>query len=478
MIKATRYLKFLFLILIVLSSCITGERGTKEKLDSVEKENDLTRIMKSGKLRAVVDYNSTNYFVYRGQPMGFKYELLRRLADDMGVRLEISVSNNLQETFEGLANEQYDVVAKNLTITKRRNDKIDFTVPLEQTRQVLIQKKPDNWKEMSRRTLEESLIRNQLELAGKRIHVQKNTAYYRRLSNLSEEIGAEIDIVEDSIYGVEQLVALVAQGEIDYTVCDENVAKVNQTYYPNLDISTPISFPQNIAWAVRKDSEQWLNYLNTWIINFKKTSTFRVIYNKYFENSRSQQMVKSDYHSITGGKISPFDDIIKKESATAGYDWRFIAAIIYRESMFDPYAESWAGAIGLMQVMPESADLFRMNEFEEPDQNVKVGVKLLKWLDDHFKEEIPDSTERVKFVLASYNVGLGHVKDAQRLAEKYDRNPTVWQDNVDYFLLNKSASKYYKDPVVKWGYCRGDEPYNYVNKVLNTYRNYQNIIEK
>ncbi|MGD9931209.1 MAG: transporter substrate-binding domain-containing protein [Mangrovibacterium sp.] len=434
--------------------------------------------MKSGKLRAVVDYNSTNYFIYRGKPMGFKYELLQHLANDMGIRLEISVSNNLQETFEGLNKKRYDLVAKNLTVTRNRNELIEFTIPLEQTRQVLVQRKPEQWKEMTPMAIEDSLIRNQLDLAGKRIHVQMNTAYYKRLVNLSDEIGGEIEIVQDSIFGVEQLVSMVAKGEIDYTVCDENVARVNQSYYPNLDVETPVSFPQNIAWAVRHNSPEWLNYLNTWILNFKSTPTYKALYKKYFENSRSSAMANSDYHSITGGKISPFDDLIKQESETAGLDWRLVAAIIYQESRFDPTAESWAGAYGLMQILPESADMFNIFDYEEPRNNIKVGINLIKWLEKNFLEEVPDSVERMKFVLAAYNVGLGHVKDAQRLAEKYNKIPIVWTNNVDYFLLNKSAAKFYKDPVVKWGYCRGEEPYQYVNKVTNTYRHYANIIGK
>lgn len=469
------YIPFIALILVVLLFSCDGRKNRKDDESSARK-NDLTRIMKSGQLRAVVDYNSTNYFIYRGKPMGFKYELLKHLAEDMGVQLEISVSNNLQETFEGLQDEQYDLVAKNLTVTKKRDEIIAFTLPLEQTRQVLVQRKPDNWRTLPHHALEDSLIRNQLDLAGKTIYVQKNTAYYRRMVNLSDEIGEEIDIVQDSIYGVEQLVSMVANGEIDYTVCDENVAKVNQTFYPNLDISTPVSFPQNIAWAVRNGSEEWLKYLNNWIRNFRKTTTYAVLYNKYFENSRSSTMASSGYHSIRDGNISPFDEMIKDAAQRAGLDWRFLAAMIYRESRFDPDAESWAGAYGLMQIMPETADLVRMNEYEEPEQNIRVGVRLLEWLNKNLKPDVPDSTQRVKFVLAAYNVGLGHVKDAQRLAEKYDKNPEIWDDNVDYYLLNKSASKFYSDPVVRWGYCRGEEPYNYVNRVLETYRDYRNII--
>ncbi|MGQ7869615.1 transporter substrate-binding domain-containing protein [Sunxiuqinia sp. sy24] len=477
MSKTHIYIQFVsFLLVVLLFSCTGKKRAERE--DALSRKNDLTRIMKSGQLKAVVDYNSTNYFIYRGKPMGFKYELLKQLAKDMGVELEISVSNNLEETFEGLNNGRYDLVAKNLTVTKKRDETIAFTRPLEQTRQVLVQRKPPNWRNLSSKAINDSLIRNQLYLAGKTIYVQKNTSYYRRLVNLSDEIGEEINIVQDSIYGVEQLVSMVANGEIDYTVCDENVAKVNQTFYPNLDIDTPVSFPQNIAWAVRNGSDEWLKYLNNWIRNFRKTTLYAVLYNKYFENSRSSGMVNSSYHSIGGGNISPFDDLIKETADQSGLDWRFLAAIIYRESRFDPEAESWAGAYGLMQIMPESADLVRMNEFEEPKHNIRVGVRILQWLDKNLKSAVPDSTERVKFVLASYNVGLGHVKDAQRLAKKYNKDPEIWDDNVDYYLLNKSASKFFKDPVVRWGYCRGEEPYNYVNRVLETYRDYKNIIEE
>jgi membrane-bound lytic murein transglycosylase F len=477
MSSSKKHFRLLSIILLsLLFSCGIG--GDSKEKDAANKRSELTKIMKSGKLHALVDYNSTSYFVYRGRPMGFQYELLQLLAKDMGLELEISVSNNLKETFDGLNSKRYDLVAKNLTVTKKRDETIAFTTPLDQTRQVLVQRKPSGWQKMSPQAVEDSLIRNQLDLAGKKIHVQRNTAYYRRLVNLSDEIGEEIIIMEDSGFGVEKLVSMVANGEIDYTVCDENVAKVNQSYFPNLDVATPVSFPQNIAWAVRNDSGEWLKYLNNWIRHIKKTADYNILYKKYFENNRMGTMVASGYHSIEGGKISPYDGLIKMAAKKANMDWRLIASIIYRESKFDAEAISWAGAYGLMQVMPGSADMFRINDYEDPEVNIDVGVRLLKRLDEGFAADIPDPSERLKFVLASYNVGLGHVKDAQRLAEKYDRDPTIWKNNVDYFLLNKSAAKFFKDPVVKWGYCRGEEPYNYVNKVLATYRHYRNIIEE
>jgi membrane-bound lytic murein transglycosylase F len=474
--KKIIYILFIpVLVGLILCACSDRQNDHSEK-DHLKTETELTRIMKSGKLKAVVDYNSTNYFIYQGIPMGFKYEILQHLAKDMQVKLEISVNNNQEDTFKELIGKKYDLIAKNLPVTKERNQLVAFTEPLEQTRQVLVQRKPKNWRLMTEKALEDSLIRNQLNLAGKQVYVQKNSVYYKRMVNLSEEIGEDIDIVQDSIYGMEQLIAMVAKGDIDYTVCDENMAKVNQIYYPDLDVETPVSFPQNIAWAVREDSPEWLSYLNNWIINFRQSSTYRILYQKYFVSPRSGTRFKSDYYSYTNGKLSLYDDVIREVCREEGMDWRFIVAVIRQESNFDATAESWSGAYGLMQVLPESADLFKIQDYKSPKGNIQVGVNLLKWLDEHFKEEVLDSAERIKFTLAAYNVGLGHVQDAQRLAEKYDRTPIVWNNNVDYFLRNKSVAKYYRDPVVRYGYCRGEESYYFVNTVLDTYHHYCNII--
>ncbi|GET27649.1 lytic transglycosylase F [Prolixibacter sp. NT017] len=437
----------------------------------------MDKVLKDGKLKAVVDYNSTNYFVYRGRPMGFQYELLKALAKHMGVTLEINVRNNLEETFNDLNAGRVDLVAKNLTITKERNQIVSFTYPLGQTRQVLVQRKPRNWRQMTEEEINQHLVRNQLDLAGKTIYVQKNTAYAERMRSLSDEIGAEIHLKEDSVYGVEQLVAMVAEGKIDYTVCDENVGKVNEGYYPNLDVKTPVSFPQYLAWAVRKDSPSLKQYIDEWIQNFRKSDQYRKLYNKYFRNPRTASIVQSNYHSLNGNHLSRYDSIIKKDSKEIHWDWRLVASIIYQESRFDPHAESWAGAVGLMQLMPETADWFNVNDLLDPKQNIYGGTQMLSWLDNYFSDDIPDKTERLKFVLAAYNVGLGHVLDARRLARKYGKDPNIWDGNVDYFLLHKSVAKYYKDPLVKWGYCRGEEPYNYVKEVWDRYLHYRNLFK-
>ncbi|MCK5839030.1 MAG: transglycosylase SLT domain-containing protein, partial [Bacteroidales bacterium] len=315
-----------------------------------------------------------------------------------------------------------------------------------------------------------------LDLAGKTIYVQKNSSFIERLNNLEDEIGDTIYIIEDSHRVVEQLIRQVATGEINYTISDENVALVNQKYYSGIDIATPISFPQHLAWAVGKESDSLLNEVNLWIEEFKRSAESKYIYNKYFKNPRSVKITQSEYHSVSGGKISMYDDVIKEQSVTLNWDWRLLASLVYQESGFNPDVRSWVGAFGLMQLMPGTAEKYGVDTLSSPDENIIAGVKFLKWLDNQFKELVEDDQERIKFVMASYNVGIAHVFDAMRLAEKYDKDPAKWNDNVDYYLRNKSDPKYYNDSVVYYGYARGEEPYKFVNEIIERYDHYRNVI--
>lgn len=456
--------------------CCISFPGCKESKDTGKhKVADLNEIRENGRLVVLTDFNSTNYFIYRGQPMGYQYELLQELADHLRLKLDVIVSNDLEESFSYLTDGKCNLLALNLTITKERRKFFDFTEPHTQTRQVLVQRKPANWQQLGKSELEKQLIRNQLDLAGKTIYVERNSSYAERLENLSDEIGDSI-FIEEVQENSEQLISLVAEGDMDYTVCDENVALVNQTYFPNLDVSTAVSFPQNLAWAVQKGATSLKKEIDTWLIDFKKTSKYAIIYNKYFRNQRTSQMVASDYFSLNSGKISAYDDAIKRYSKQIGWDWRLLASVIYQESRFDPGAESWAGAFGLMQLMPNTARRFGVDRNSSPEQHIRAGVEFILWLDNRFKNKITDEQERIKFILASYNIGYGHIEDAMNLADKYGNNPVIWEDGVDKFLLMKSNPEYYLDPVVKYGYCRGVETYKFVTEVLERYNDYKNII--
>ncbi len=458
---------FLLMLLISLFSvCVEQTRSASVWEDGkfIAPLRDLETIRKEGHLRVVVDYNPTSYFVYRGRPMGYNYELLRELARELNVELDFYVNNDLESTFFGLETGRYDLAAKNLTVTGERSRRVDFTQPLEQTRQVLVQRKtgtPGEEKEAS--------ISNVLELSGKRIVVQRSSAFLERLRNLKEETSGTFVIVEDSVSDMVHLVEKVFSGAIELTVCDENMVKVFQHQYPGLDFSVPVSFRQNIAWAMRKDAVNLREYIDGWLTEFQGTFRYLAIHKHYYKTERKRYMGGEPMLHVSGSRISAYDELVKREVKTAGWDWRLISAVMYKESGFDPLAISFAGASGLMQLMPETAESFGVEDIFDPEQNIRAGIALLSWLDNQFRQEIGDDRERLKFVLASYNVGLGHVRDAQRLAEKYGKDPGKWEDHVEYFLLNKSESKYYSDEVVRWGYCQGSEPYHFVKSVLENY---------
>ena len=460
------------LILLLTVFIISCSNQTPVVSDITTIVEDMDEIREKGTLTVVTDLNSVNYYIYEGQPLGFQYELLQELSDHLGLRLEVKVNNDLQKNFERLKSGEYDLIASNLTVTKSRREHMEFTVPHSQSRQVLIQRIPQKKNNaFSRDTIR---ISSPLELGSKTVYVQKASAHLLRIKNLSEEIGEQIKVVEVPVSS-EQLIKLVARGEIDFTIADENIALVNKKYYPGIDIETAVSFTQNQAWAVRKGSIQLKSEIDLWLENFKKTRKYANLYYKYFISQQSKSIVKSKFYYTETGNISYFDEILKSESEKIGWDWRLLASLVYQESRFNPDALSHAGAFGLMQLMPQTALRFGVNEESSPADQIRAGVKFIGWLDKRLSENVYDADERVKFILASYNAGPGHVIDAIKLAEKHGKNPQLWEDNVEYYLLKKSDSLYYNDAVVKSGYLRGTETYNFVKTIMYRYNHYLNI---
>ena len=468
---------FLFLFLIACSNQPGSDEQQSTELQVEPVAIDLDKIKERGKLVAISTYSPTSYFIYRGRPMGYEYELLQRLAEYLDVSLEIKVAHNLDEVFEMLNRGHGDIIAHNLAITKTRRQIVDFTEHHTMTQQVLVQRKPDEWRRMNPVKLDKMLIRSPYQLVGKEVYVRKNSSYHERLNNLEEEIGEDLQILPvPGETGTDAIIKQVAEGEYDYTVADQNIALINATYYDNLDIEMTISLPQKVAWAVRKTSPLLLEAVNSWINEMKQGATYYVIYNKYFKNRKAFiRNVSSDYSSLQGKRISQYDQLVYQNASKYGWDWRLVSSLIYQESQFRPGITSWAGAVGLMQLLPATAKRFGVSSLRDPGQNIKAGTSYLKYLDNFWKE-IPDSLERKKFVLASYNAGPGHVSDARRLAEKYGKDPDIWDENVAEYIKLKSHPKYYRDPVVRHGYCRGMQPYLYVKKIIGRYRHYEKFI--
>lgn len=474
-----RFYIFSLVIFPGLASCGIENSGNDNSGTHSESSDlrDLNEILESGKIRAITVYSSTNYFLYRGQPMGYEYELLQRLAEYLGLELEILVANEIREMFDMLNRGDGDVLAAGLTITNERRHDVRFTEYLYLTKQMLVQRKPENWRKMKRHVINNHLVKDPIELIGDTVHVTKNSSFFRRLKNLEEEIGGNIHIqVVDGDISTEKLISMVVNGEIKYTVADEQIAYINATFNPVLDVKTALSFSQRIAWALRKENTDLADTLNFWITKMKKYNDYYAIYDKYFRSSRSfKKRIQSDFYSEKTGKISPYDEVIRTHVAEIGWDWRLIASLIYQESHFDPGAKSWASANGLMQLMPATAKELGVKNMADPNDNLRGGIKYLHRIWDKW-DDIADSTERLKFTFASYNCGIHHLFDAQKLAKREGLDPLVWDDNVEKMILNLTYPKYYRDPEVKYGYVRGREPVEYVKNIFKLYENYKDFV--
>src|SRR5690606_41396816 len=176
---------------------------------------------------------------------------------------------------------------------------------------------------------------------------------------------------------------------------------------------------------------------------------------------------------LGGRQLSPYDDLIKAGADSLGWDWRLLASLVYQESHFIPTGESWAGAKGLMQLMPATAKRFGATDLHDHKQSIHAGVGYVRYLDNYWEKKVPDQKKRLKFIMASYNAGLSHIIDAYKLAEKYGKDPTLWDGHVALLLLSKSDPKYYRDPVVTVGYCKCEEPVNYIKEILERYDQYK-----
>lgn len=411
-------------------------------------------------------YGPTSYFNYRGQEMGFDYENVKRFANDENLVLDLKVAPTLQSLLNMIENGDIDLAAYPIPVIEEYRNLAKHCGYKEVTWQVLVQ--PDGKDKISDVT----------QLVGKTIYVEQDSKYHYRLNNLNQELGGGINIVpinKDSLI-TEDLIRMVDLGEIPLTVVDSDIAELNKSYYPRLDIDMKISLDQYSSWAVRNDLDSLASRIDTWEKRRDNSDMMKEIYKKYFEISKNPTPYEDPVKSLglnikKGGKISIYDDSFKRHAHVSGYDWKLLAAIGFNESRFNNDIISWAGAQGLMQLMPVTAQAMGIDpsDLSNPDRNILAAAKLLKKLDSSLADKVPDKDERLMFVIAAYNCGLGHIFDSIALAEKFGLDSTKWLGNVSEAALMKSRPQYYNDPVVKNGYFRGRETTEFVDKVMSVY---------
>lgn len=461
-------------VFLFTASCGTKQEDAREVPLSTN-ENDLPGILQRGKLRILAENSSTSYFIYKGKRMGFEYELLREFAEDLGVELEVITVHDLDNINDKLNNGEGDIIACNYTVTRNRQDEITFSRPFFQTHQVLVQRKQDTVKMSDPESRKRYHIDDPLQLARKKVDVWKKSSYYNRLINLQDEIGDTIYVrTTQGNQSTEELIEMVADGTIDYTVAERNIAQINERFFDNLDADLAISFRQNVAFGLRKDAPLLKKRLDAWLGKFMQREAFSYIKRKYFDLNQQITSFREGTYSSKRGALSPFDAIIKAEAERHNFDWRLLAAIIYHESKFNPQARSFGGAYGLMQFMPGTGPKFGVYPESPPEVQIRGGMKYISRIRTMWSE-ISDPEERNRFVLASYNAGAGHIKDAQNLARKHGLNPYKWEDNVEKMVMNLGKREYYTDPIVKTGALRGTITYRYVRGIMSRYENYKTM---
>ncbi len=430
-------LSLIFFSLAILVSC-TGKSA-------------LDKIMESGEIVMLTRNNAHCYYIYRDDPMGFEYELAKAFSDHLGVKLRV-VATPWADLFEELQKGKGDFIAANLTILPSRKELIDFSDEYLKVQQRAI---------LHRRNYR---IKESEDLAGKTIHVRRSTSYEERLKQLKEQ-GLDIKIKLYKDTPTEELIRMVAEKEIEITISDSNIALLNRRYFPDINIAFPIEEPQYLGWGIKKGEKELKNKINKFFKKIKKGGTFAKIYEKYYANVEIFDYVDlKKYHQRLDKRLPVYRDTIKNAAKKYGFDWRLIAAMIYQESHFNPRARSYTGVRGLMQLTLKTAEEMGIKNRLDPKQSIKGGVKYLKKLYDAFdKAKNPD---KMLIALAGYNVGRGHILDAQKIAVEKGFNPNSWSALEEILPLLRYP-RYYKK--TKYGYCRGTEPVRYVSRIITYY---------
>jgi membrane-bound lytic murein transglycosylase F len=421
---------------------------------------DMDGILSRGTLRVAVDNNSSSFYIYRGSRMGFEYELLLDLGKQLGVQIEFVVASDIDEAFSKLEEGKVDLIAMNVQQNDERESFVTFTEAIGSMSTVLVgREKLTSWDTLGMDT----------------VVVRKGAVYKSQLEQIKDSLDLDFMILEVQDHE-EILLDRVYEQELRWTVAEKNVAQTNATYYDELQLGLEVSKEEPVTWALRSTSTNLLQAVNSWLVEKKKVFIPRT-YARYFLNSKNQyERTTNTYSSLGGNRISVYDEIIQENAKTLGWDWRLLAALVYKESRFDTTALSYAGAQGLLQLMPVTVERFGVSNPNDPVESLKGGVKYLQYLDKFWMERVPETNERIKFILASYNIGQGHVEDAWRLTLKYRKNTQSWQE-VSNFLNLKSDPKYYRDAVVKSGYAKGHIAVNYVRDVLALFQSYKALVD-
>ena len=415
---------------------------------------DWPAIKASGQLRLLTLNAPTTYYLWRGAKLGFEYELIESFAALHDLELHVAVARRTTDLFDWLAEGRGDVIAAGLTPTPERIARgMRFTRPYLEVRSTFV-------------TAGTPIVEH-ADLAGRRIAVNPVTSHAARLAELREQVAFETELVADRTHAI---LESVAAGDLDATLVDGHFAALEASFDPKLSLGLALEPPEGLCWAVHESSTEFHRLLDDFVAERYRGYEFNVLRHKYFGNER--RMGRQREERIDGHALSPYDDIVRPLAQAAGFDWRLIVAQMYQESGFDPDRVSFAGAKGLMQVMPRTAHEIGVDpeHLADPATGIETGIKYLSWTHDRFPD-LPVG-ERLWFALAAYNAGPGHVRDGRRLARRLGLDGSLWFDNVESAMLKLAEPEYASRAA--YGYVRGSEVTGYVRDIRDRYGAYVN----
>jgi membrane-bound lytic murein transglycosylase F len=412
-------------------------------------------------LRVLLRNNAASYFLHRGELHGFEYELAKAFADAHKLRLEVIVPDTHEQLLDWLLDGRGDVAAGFLEPRAALEARgLAFSRNYHYAARHLVM--PDDGDQDDRQTLE-----------GLTVTVRRSSPYWSDLAKLQASgAGFELAAAAENVE-TEELIAQVAAGDVEATVADGHLLDIELARGLPVRSAMKLSEERGHSVAVRAENKKLLAALDSFIKAQYKGLVYNVLYKKYFTNPRQvRSLAAGRLGGDNGEGLSPYDEITRKYADQYGFDWRLITAQMYQESRFDPKAKSFAGAKGLLQVMPRTAKFMGFGDISGPEKGIHAGVKYLHWVRDRFEPTLPFN-ERLWFTLAAYNAGHGHVQDARRLARKKGWDGDRWFDHTEKAMLLLSKERYAKKS--RYGYVRGIEPVSYVRNIRRRYRAYVDI---
>jgi len=394
-------------------------------------------------------YHAADYFVYQGSVIGFQYDMLKQMEKDFARPVNIVIESEPDKMFLTALSNEYDIVCFDFDKDNYVPIYIDISEPVAYTYPVLIMRKKD--------PAYDSLP-----------HIVNTSAkYYNELDFSSLNDPSSWIVKHNPDLVMEDLMDMLVDKQIDYAVCNYNVAITLMPFYTQLTIGPRVGGNLPRTWILNKHYPTLNDSINRWLRDFKETNKYQSLCEKYLS---PHSYVISRSFGKSRNSTSHYDAVLKKAAAHYGFDWRLISAIIYQESRFIPDLVGFGGSYGIMQMMPVTCERYGITDSSSVEDQIWAGAKYISFLCNIFKNKV-DTADLYYFVAGAYNSGPGHILDAMALCEKYGEDQSKWMNTAEY-LIKKSHKEYYRDEVVKCGYYPGKHTVNYVDQVMIRYNGF------